>query len=85
MSELKEIPSLEGALLGIPIIYGELSEVVAYQSYVGDYRIVPLFGQDINLKTENKVLKENVVVKQIPYFETPTPEGGTTIYIGTEV
>lgn len=85
MSDLQEIPALEGTLSEIPTIYGELSEVIAYQSYTGDYRIVPLFGQDIKLKTENRVLKDNVVVKQIPYFETPTPEGGTTIYIGTEV
>lgn len=85
MSELQAISTLEGSLSGMPTIYGVLSEVVAYKSYTGDYRIVPLFGQDIKLKTENRVLKDNVIVKQIPYFETPTPEGGTTIYIGTEV
>lgn len=85
MSELKALPVLEGILSEVPTIYGELSDVVAYKSYTGDYRIIPLFGQDITLQTENRVLKDDMVVKQIPYFETPTPDGGTTVYIGTEV
>ncbi len=92
--ELTAIPVLEGSLSGgsaltgviseIPIIYGTLSEVVAFPPYTGDYRITPLVDYDITLKTENRVLKEDMVVKKIPVHEVPNPTG-TTIYIGSEV
>lgn len=54
------------------------------ESYKGKYTIIPLAFQEQKLETKNKVLKENVIVKEVPYYETSNKQG-TTIYIGSEV
>ena len=33
-------------------------------------------------KTKNKLLKEDVIVEQIPYYETTNDAGGYTVIIG---
>ena len=54
------------------------------ENYVGNYIVIPLAYQQQELKTKNKLMKENVVVKEVPFFEVSNVEG-TTIYIGSEV
>lgn len=98
MSDLIAFPILNGELsessLTANLLEGELSTVfsiegivdqnVKYQTYSGEYDVKPQFGQDQELKTQNRILDENIVVRQISYFETPTLNGGTTVYIGME-
>ena len=52
--------------------------------YTGAYTVTP---KDIaqQLKTKNKLLNKDVMVKKIPCFETSNDEGGNTVYIGKEL
>lgn len=49
--------------------------------YGGEYVVIPKV-EDQTLETENKVLKENVLVTAIPYFEVSNIADGITVYIG---
>ncbi|EEF93187.1 hypothetical protein CATMIT_02138 [Catenibacterium mitsuokai DSM 15897] len=52
--------------------------------YDGAYTVTP---KDISqqLKTKNKLMNKDVMVKRIPFFETSNEEGGNTVYIGKEL
>lgn len=69
---------------GMPL-RGELSTQPPYQPYEEEtYEVIPKpYSQ--TLKTANKVLKEDIVIAEIPYFETTNPSQGLTVYIATEV
>lgn len=58
--------------------------LAAIPVYDGTYEITPkVDGQTIN--TKQKYMKNDVSIKEIPYFETGNEAGGETVYIGTEV
>lgn len=50
--------------------------------YNGEYEVTPLVDKETTLPTANKIMARNVVVKQVPYFETSNNTGGETVYIG---
>ncbi len=52
--------------------------------YHGDYEVIPDAHNDQILYTSNKILKDDVTVKKVPYYETHN-ESGTTVYIAMEV
>ena len=62
--------------------FGQLTEVgKEYEHYGGDYDVVP--GREGTvLKTQDKVLDDDVVVHPIPFFRVSNLSGGTTCYIG---
>lgn len=67
--------------------FGEVAEVTKYvggELYEGEYEVIPRFSEQ-TLPTTDKVLTEDVTVREIPYFETSNESGGTTVYIGIEV
>ena len=53
--------------------------------YNGVYNVVPSANQKIMLETADKLLTDNITVKEIPYYETSNIVGGNTVYIGSEV
>lgn len=53
--------------------------------YDGDYNVTPLAFQEVTLKTKDKKLIEDIVVKEIPYYETTNPSGGNTVYIAGQI
>ena len=53
--------------------------------YEGDYDVIPLAFQETVLKTKNKKLVDNIVVKEIPYYETTNLSGGNTVYIAGHI
>ena len=55
----------------------------SYLDYSGSYDIIPN-QEDQTLQTKDKILRENMLVEKIPYFETSN-EYGETVYIGSEV
>ena len=55
----------------------------SYLDYSGSYDIIPN-QQDQTLQTQNKILRENMLVEKIPYYETSN-DYGKTVYIGSEV
>lgn len=53
--------------------------------YDGEYSILPLAFQETILKTKDKKMTDNIVVKEIPYYETSNPSGGNTVYIAGKI
>lgn len=50
--------------------------------YDGDYDVVPLAFQETILSTKNKKLTDDILVQEIPYYETSNLSGGNTVFIG---
>ena len=53
--------------------------------YDEEYNITPLAFEDITLRTKNKKMSKDVIVRQIPYYETSNLGGGVTVYIAGEI
>lgn len=69
------------------IHFNELQKVneapTSYKYYDGDYSVIPKI-QSQTLETREKIMKDDLEVKAIPYFETSN-DSGTTIYIAKEI
>ena len=52
----------------------------SYPTYDGSYDIIPRVDEQ-TLETKNKVLRDDVLVESIPYYQTSNPYGNT-VYIG---
>ena len=52
--------------------------------YKGEYAVTPKVEAQ-SLETANKLLKQNVAIRAIPFYETTNNSGGMTAYIGSEV
>lgn len=53
--------------------------------YDGDYTVTPKAHEQIVLNTNGLCMKDNVVVLEVPYYETSNLQNGYTAYIGNEV
>ncbi len=53
----------------------------APEYYYGPYKVRPTV-EDQNLPTKDKLLRKNVDVEAIPYYETTNESGGYTVIIG---
>lgn len=53
--------------------------------YVGNYDVTPLAFQETILPTKDTKLIENIIVKEIPYYETSNLSGGNTVYIAGHI
>ena len=63
-----------------PQLMGMVSIANEYERYEGPYTVYPdTFDQ--TLDTSNKVMREDVVVREIPFAEVSNPAGGTTVII----
>lgn len=74
-----------GTLAPAEEIYGEVTipEVIGGAYYNGEYEVTPtVVGK--SLPTEGLLMRRNVTVLEIPYYETSN-EAGTTVYIAEEV
>lgn len=54
-----------------------------YPPYAGPYDIIPLAFIDQQLPTEGRVLKQDLVVQEVPYLETSNNSGGITVSIAS--
>lgn len=52
--------------------------------YDGEYTVTPKAHESQTLETANKLLEENVLILNVPYFQTSN-EYGDTVYIASEV
>lgn len=57
---------------------------VGGEPYEGEYEVTPKISSQ-TLATAKKLMKDDVTVKAIPYFDVSNPAGGQTIYIGSEL
>lgn len=62
-------------------IKSEVVKVGEYEEYKGDYTVTPRVSEQ-KLATAEKLLKNDVVVKEIPYAEVSNLTGGKTVTIG---
>ena len=95
MSSIKAFECLTGHISGLCTLSGELSckdglsgklsAVINYNVYSGEYEVVPSAFNTQVLPTANKVLKKDVTVQKVPYFETSNIQNGVTVYIAEEV
>lgn len=65
------------------IAIGEFHDRMEF--YDGDYIVTPKAHEQTVLETEGLCMKDNVVVLEVPYFETSNIQNGYTVYIGSEV
>lgn len=49
--------------------------------YEGEYVIIPLAYDQQILDTKDKLCRENIIVKEVPLWETSNLSGGNTVYI----
>ena len=56
--------------------------IIDYDEYQGQYNITPLPNVEQILRTSHKVLKHDVVIDPIPYYEVSNDAGGITVSIG---
>ena len=56
----------------------------AHEHYAGDYTVIPQTEAQV-LPTKDRIMVDNVTVKAIPYYETDNTQGGSTVYIGSEI
>ena len=55
-----------------------------FDYYSGSYKVTPKVSEQV-LETKQKIMESDLVVKEIPYFDTSNTAGGTTIYIGDSI
>ncbi len=77
--------ALRGKLSGDASLKGSICVTKEYDAYAGEYTVTPKAFNSQVLETANKVLKENVTVSEVPYWETRNESNGTTAYIAKEV
>lgn len=74
--------SLEGKITSLESISGTVSNLKNYPTYNGVTEITPVVDLDILLETQNTVVKDNIIIHEIPYYETSNLSGGYTVIIG---
>lgn len=96
MSGIKALGTLKGTISSESTLSGKLSasgglsgklsmaSTASYEVYEGDYKVVPQAFNPQTLETADKLLKENIVVAEVPFIETSN-ESGLTVYIAREV
>lgn len=58
--------------------------VAGAEIYDGTYEVIPKANQSQTLETANKMMEEDVLIFEVPYFQTSN-EHGDTVYIASEV
>lgn len=85
MSSIKALDSLSGNLSSKQEITGDLSVTKEYDAYSGPYEITPKAFESQMLETKNRVLRANLEITEVPYWETSNEAGGNTVYIADEI
>ena len=58
------------------------SSVINVDEYTGQYTVTPLPNLEQILRTNNKILKHDIVIQPIPYAAVSNNAGGKTVTIG---
>ena len=85
MSDIKALDSLSGTISGECELAGNLCVTQEYDAYDDSYEIVPKAFQSQILETKDRVMKENLVVKEVPYWVTSNESNGETAYIAEKI
>ena len=82
---MSAIETISGHMSHVTNLSGKISLDVRYPTYEGMYTITPSSTDEQVLPTEYRVLKDDIVVQKIPYYETTNIQNGLTAYIAEEV
>ena len=74
---------LQGTIYANKTLMGTVNIGGSFDSYKGEYEVVPARREQV-LETQNKLLKENITIVEIPYAEVSNISGGNTFYIARE-
>ena len=66
------------------VISGTISVPTNYEAYDGEYKVTPAVHEQ-TMATNQKVMKDDVTIKKIPYYDVSNQAGGSTVYIGGDV
>lgn len=77
----KSWPEISGDLTLLGKVEGGLSILPSPDPYEGDYTVTPKMEAQ-SLPTTNKTLSKDVLVEEIPVFQTENISGGFTVIIG---
>lgn len=83
MDGIQALGSLSGKLSGSGSLKGTItiSATGRADAYTGDYKVTPQAFQTQTLETANKLLQKNIIIGEIPYYETENNSNGITAYI----
>lgn len=81
-AELTPINNLNGELSPIEIISGLISATQGLPTYKGVYEVTPLPYIGIQLQTAHTRLNQDIIINEIPYYQTSNESGGYTVIIG---
>lgn len=73
--------SLSGIICSDGGLNGSLSIPVGYDDYTGEYEITPKVNEQ-ELKTKDKHMVKDLLIKAIPYYEVENVYNGQTVIIG---
>lgn len=88
--------SLQGSVIARQPLSGDVAEkrklqgdvnvggTIKPEDYEGDYSVTPKVDSQV-LATKAKYMVDDLVIKEIPFFDTSNTSGGRTIYIGDSV
>ena len=77
---------IQGNLKAEGVLVGEVGFPKCFypETYEGDYEVTPRLHITQTLDTDGKYMEDDVIVLEVPYYETSNESGGTTVYICTE-
>lgn len=78
------IETISGTIASTGVIYAQMQMVPTINTYQGEYEVTPVAYEKQTLKTSNLLLEHDVVVNEVPYYETTNDSNGTTVYIAKE-
>lgn len=81
VGKFKSVEKLVGRISGEGALVGRVSIASGYDDYKGKYNVTPKAVIQ-TLNTRNKRLANDVVVNEIPFYETDNLFGGQTVNIG---
>ena len=67
---------------GFSADFGEVYRTGDYDIYDGEYVVTPKAWEEVILETQGYLMRDDVTVLEIPYFETSNLSGGKTAIIG---
>lgn len=63
---------------------GKVTVSSGHEYFNGDYEVIPKIESQ-SLETKDKLMSKDVLIKSIPYYEVSNPQGGNTVYIGSDL
>lgn len=55
-----------------------------HEQYTGSYEVTPKAFESQTLETQDKILADDIIISEVPYYETANDTGGVTSYIAKE-